>query len=149
MLVGQSRRGNDLQPAGRTLFYVWIIAPWITAEIPVILLLLLRGRLNIWRGRLNRGRSRLNIYRRLLLNYCRWLHIIRIRRSRAIPPRPYIDSSLEMLPRMPGQSTCHEQGYYSKNKTTIFFHFHSSLSEIICKIHTVLPNRESRLHYYK
>lgn len=118
-LVGRSRRGNNLQPAARTLFYVWIIATWIAAEIPVSLLLLLRPRLNILRGRLN-------IYRRLLLNHYRWLNIIRIRRSRAIPPRTYIDVSPEMVPRMPLQSTCHEQGYYSKNKTNIFSHFHTS-----------------------
>jgi hypothetical protein len=55
--VRRNRRRNDLHPAARTLLHIWIIALRIPAVIPIILLLLLRGRLDI--------------YLRLLLDYRR------------------------------------------------------------------------------
>jgi hypothetical protein len=48
LLVRWTRRRNNLQPAAGTFFYVRIVIPAIRAEIPVILLILLRGSLDIF-----------------------------------------------------------------------------------------------------
>ena len=119
---------NYLQPSTGTFFHIRIVALRILAEIPIILLLRLRGRLDICR--------------RLLLDDYGWFRIIWVVRIvvRRPPPRtpstpfwpnpdtsPKMGTSTMMAPPIickPGYGVCGEQNQNSKNNANGPFHFH-------------------------
>jgi hypothetical protein len=125
--VGWVRRRNNLHPAIRALFDIRVVALWILAVIPVVLLLGLRGRLDKHRRRLLDDDWRRRIERIRSAPPPRPPSQPRTRSPPPPPPRPDPNTPANIITRpasISRQGAHEEQCYRGKDNTDALFHPH-------------------------